>query len=152
MKATIFAAMIFHVILFITSSSHAQTQTKDRAKLVEDAKREGKVVVYVSSNASDAKALKTAFEKKYPFVTMEFYSSGKDALLTRYLLEARTGTYLADVYQSSVFPIMNLVEKGLLARYESPERDGYIDALRDKDGYWNATYLNAVTMAYNSRL
>jgi iron(III) transport system substrate-binding protein len=96
--------------------------------------------------------LKSAFEKKYPFINMEFYSSGKDALLARYLLEARTGTYLADVYQSSVFPIMNLVEKGLLAKYYSPEREGYIDALRDKDGYWTATYLNAVTMAYNSRL
>jgi hypothetical protein len=34
---------------------------------------------------------------------MEFYSSGKDALLTRYLLEARTNSNLADVYQSSVF-------------------------------------------------
>ena len=48
-------------------------------------------MVYVSSNASDARALEAAFEKKYPFVNMEFYSSGKDALLTRYLLEARTG-------------------------------------------------------------
>ena len=59
---------------------------------------------------------------------MEFYSSGKDALLARYMLEARTGAYLADVYQSSVFPIMNLVEKGLLAKYCSPEREGYIEA------------------------
>ena len=109
-------------------------------------------MVYVSSNASDARALEAAFEKKYPFVDMEFYSSGKDALLTRYLLEARTNSNLADVYQSSVFPIMNLVEKGLLAKYYSPERDGYIEALRDKDGYWHATYLNAVTMAYNSRM
>src|SRR6266540_2129622 len=70
-------------------------------------------------------------------------SSGKDALLARYMLEARTGTYLADVYHSSVFPIMNLVEKGLLAKYYSPEREGYIEALRDKEGYWHATYLNA---------
>ena len=109
-------------------------------------------MVYVSSNASDARALEAAFEKKYPFVNMEFYSSGKDALLTRYLLEARTGSNLADVYQSSVFPIMNLVEKELLAKYHSPEREAYIEALRDKDGFWHATYLNAVTMAYNSRM
>jgi len=149
--------MVFLLAALVTAvcfspDAGAQSQAKDRAKLVEDAKKEGKVLVYVSSNASDAKALEAAFEKKYPFINMEFYSSGKDALLTRYLLEARTGTYLADVYQSSVFPIMNLVEKGLLAKYYSPERDAYIDGLRDKDGYWNATYLNAVTMAYNSRL
>ncbi|MGZ8436025.1 MAG: hypothetical protein ACXWXX_16720 [Candidatus Binatia bacterium] len=76
-----------------------QAQTKERAKLIEDAKKEGKVMVYVSSNASDARALEAAFEKKYPFVNMEFYSSGKDALLTRYLLEARTG---ANQFSSSL--------------------------------------------------
>jgi iron(III) transport system substrate-binding protein len=145
----IFALLFF---ICIAPSADAQNQAKDRAKLIEDAKKEGKVLVYVSSNASDAQALKSAFERKYPFINMEFYSSGKDALLARYLLEARTGTYLADVYQSSVFPIMNLVEKGLLAKYFSPERDRYIEGLRDNDGFWNATYLNAVTMAYNSRL
>src|SRR5262249_50231517 len=144
--------LMLQVILAMPPSSHAQNQPKDRAKLVEDAKKEGKVVVYASSNASDAKALKTAFERKYPFVTMEFYTTGKDALLSRYLLEARTGTYLADVYQSSVFPIMNLLENGLLARYFSPEREAYLEALKDKDGYWNASYLNAITMAYNTRL
>jgi len=103
--------------LCFTNSGIGQAQTKDRAKLIEDAKKEGKVMVYVSSNASDARALEASFEKKYPFVNMEFYSSGKDALLARYMLGARTSTYLADVYQSSVFPIMNLVEKGLLAKY-----------------------------------
>ena len=118
-------------IIAFANPGMGQAQTKERAKLIEDAKKEGKVMVYVSSNASDARALEAAFEKKYPFVNMEFYSSGKDALLTRYLLEARTGSNLADVYQSSVFPIMNLAEKGLLAKYYSPEREGYIEALRD---------------------
>jgi iron(III) transport system substrate-binding protein len=136
----------------LTELAFGQAQSKERAKLIEDAKKDGTVMVYVSSNASDARALEANFEKKYPFVNMEFYSSGKDALLTRYLLEARTGANLADVYQSSVFPIMNLAEKGLLAKYYSPERDAYLEALRDKDGYWHATYLNAVTMAYNSRM
>ena len=147
-------ALTFAVLaaLCATNSAIGQAPTKERAKLIEEAKKDGKVMVYVSSNASDARALEAAFEKKYPFVNMEFYSSGKDALLTRYLLEARTGANLADVYQSSVFPIMNLAEKGLLAKYHSPEREAYIEALRDKDGFWHATYLNAVTMAYNSRM
>ncbi len=152
MKAIISLVLALHGIFCLTGPIHAQSQSTDRAKLIEDAKKEGKVMVYVSSNASDAKALKSAFEKKYPFINMEFLSSGKDALLSKYLLEVRTGTYLADVYQSSVFPIMNLLEKGLLARYYSPEREAYIEALRDKDGYWNGMYLNALTMAYNTRM
>ena len=99
---TVFFAMLAAVVF--ANPGIGRAQTKERAKLIEDAKKEGKVMVYVSSNASDARALEAGFEKKYPFVNMEFYSSGKDALLTRYLLEARTGTNLADVYQSSVFP------------------------------------------------
>jgi len=152
MKTVVSLLFAYLFVAWAALSVEAQEQVKDRAKLIEEAKKEGKVFVYVSSNASDARALKSVFEKKYPFINMEYYSSGKDALLARYLLEARTGTYFADVYQSSVFPIMNLVEKGLLAKYISPEREGYLEALRDKDGYWNASYLNAVTMAYNSRL
>ena len=124
MKIGLTARFAILATLTLTNPGVGQAQTKERAKLIEDAKKEGKVMVYVSSNASDARALEAAFEKKYPFVNMEFYSSGKDALLTRYLLEARTGSNLADVYQSSVFPIMNLAEKGLLAKYYSPERDG----------------------------
>ena len=115
-KAIIYFALAVPAIFVMLAPIYAQDLSKDRAKLIEDAKKESKVVVYVSSNASDAKALKAAFEKKYPFVQMEFFSSGKDALLSKYMLEARTGNYLADVYQSSVFPIMNLLEKGLLAR------------------------------------
>lgn len=76
--------------------------------------------------------MEAVFEKKYPFVSMEFHRSGKDALLTRYLLEAHTGANLADVYQSSVFPIMNLVEKGLLAKYESPPAIKFYDGTKDE--------------------
>ena len=152
MESRFTAIVAMLAALIFAPSEPALSQTKDRATLIEEAKKEGKVMVYVSSNASDARALEAAFEKKYPFINMEFYSTGKDALLSRYMLEARTGSYLADVYQSSVFPIMNLLEKGLLAKYASPERDAYLEALRDKEGYWHAMYLNAVTMAYNSRM
>jgi hypothetical protein len=51
-------------LYFFTNSRIGQAQTKDRAKLIEDAKKEGKVMVYVSSNASDARALEAVFEKK----------------------------------------------------------------------------------------
>ena len=52
----------------LASSGLGQAQTKERAKMIEDAKKEAKVMVYVSSNASDARALEAVFEKKYPFV------------------------------------------------------------------------------------
>lgn len=145
--------LLFVLAIFsLPELSHPQDQATHRAKLIGEAKKEGKVVLYVSFNTRDANALKAAFEKKYPFIKLDYFATGKDKLLSRYLTEVRTGTYLPDVYQSSIFQIVTLKEKGLLAQYSSPERDAYSEALRDKEGFWNATYLNAVTMAYNPRL
>src|SRR5215468_11614454 len=56
-------------ILSLAEIVDCLAQSTDRTKLIEDAKKEGKLMVYVSSNASDAKALKAAFEKKYPCCT-----------------------------------------------------------------------------------
>ncbi len=153
MKIGLTARFAILATLTLTNPGVGQAQTKERAKLIEDAKKEGKVMVYVSSNASDARALEAAFEKKYPFVNMEFYSSGKDALLTRYLLEARTNSNLADVYQSSVFPIMNLVgERTARQVLLAGARRIISKHCATRTAIWHATYLNAVTMAYNSRM
>lgn len=123
-----------------------------RAKLIEEAKKEGKVVFYSGSNANDANAIKAGFEKKYPFIKFEYFRAGKDKLLGKYLTEVRAGTFLPDVYQSSVFPMTTLQQRGLLAKYLSPERDAISSALRERDGYWTAVVLNAMTIAYNTQL
>ena len=135
----------------IVGSAQAQSFA-ERAKLIEEAKKEGKVVFYTGASANDGNALKTAFEKKYPFIKMEYFRAGKDKLLGKYLTEARNNTFLADVYQGSVFPLATLQQRGLLARYRSPERDATHDSLRPKDDYWAPVVLNAMTIAYNTRL
>jgi len=122
------------------------------ASLIEEAEREGKVVFYTASSVADANALKAAFERRHPGVKVDYFRAGKDRLLSKFLTEARGGSYLADVYQSSIFPIMTLRHKGLLTPYSSPEREAYRETFKDKEGYWTAAYLNALTIAYNSRL
>ncbi|HEY2989595.1 MAG TPA: extracellular solute-binding protein [Candidatus Binatia bacterium] len=130
----------------------AQAASPDRAKLIEEAKKESKVVVYAAYSAADANAFKAAFEKKYPFITFEYFRAGKDKLLARYLTEVKAGQFFPDVYQSSIFPVTTLLQRGLLGKYVSPERAAYSDTLKDKEGYWTAVYLNAMTIAYNTRM
>ena len=132
--------------------SLAQAQAPDRAKLIEEAKKEGKLVVYAAYSALDANAFKAAFEKKYPFIQFEYFRAGKDKLLSRYLTEVKAGQFLPDVYQSSIFPMTTLMQRGLLGKYLSPERAVYADAFKDKEGFWTAAYINAMTMAYNTRM
>jgi len=72
--------------------------------------------------------------------------------LGKYLTEAHNNTFLADVYQGSVFPLATLQQRGLLARYRSAERDSIHESLRPKDDYWAPVVLNAMTIAYNTQL
>jgi len=145
--------LVFSVTLFSLSPRvQSQSASTERAKLIEEAKKEGKVVVYAAYSTADANAFKAAFEKKYPFIQFEYFRAGKDKLLARYLTEVKAGRFFPDVYQSSIFPVMTLQHGGLLGKHNSPERGAYADAFKDKEGYWTAAYVNAMTVAYNTRL
>jgi hypothetical protein len=82
-------SFFFVFVVGFVGFAEAQTSFADRAKLIEDAKREGKIVFYMGASANDGNALKTAFEKKYPFLKMEYFRAGKDKLLGKYLTEVR---------------------------------------------------------------
>jgi iron(III) transport system substrate-binding protein len=152
MPPLIFLLVISCELILASHAIHAQTIPPERAKLIEEAKKEGKVVVYAAYSAADANAFKAAFEKKYPFIRFEYFRAGKDKLLAKYLTEVGAGQFLPDVYQSSIFPVTTLLQKNLLAKYLSPEGANYAPALKDKAGYWTAAYLNAMTIAYNTRM
>ncbi|OGQ83068.1 MAG: hypothetical protein A3F90_20045 [Deltaproteobacteria bacterium RIFCSPLOWO2_12_FULL_60_19] len=152
MRRFIFCLMVWTGLLLFPQFILAQPAPAERAKLIEEAKKEGKVVVYAAYSTADANAFKAAFEKKYPFIQFEYFRAGKDKLLARYLTEVKAGRFFPDVYQSSIFPVMTLQQRGLLGKHNSPERGAYADAFKDKEGYWTAAYVNAMTVAYNTRL
>ena len=69
MKISCTLKIAMFTALCLTNSAVGHAQTKERAKLIEDAKKEGKVMVYVSSNASDARASKLPSKKNIPSST-----------------------------------------------------------------------------------
>ena len=77
MKTVVSLLFAYLFVAWAALSLDAQEQVKDRAKLIEEAKKEGKVFVYVSSNASDARALKSAFEKNILSSTWNIIALGK---------------------------------------------------------------------------
>jgi iron(III) transport system substrate-binding protein len=122
------------------------------AKLVEAAKKEGKLVAYVSMLTENATALLAEFKKKYPFIDTSLYRANTQKLLPKIQLEARTSQHEADVI-SATFTIWNELTRGkLVMKYDSPERAKYPDALKDADGYWNILHLGVQGMAYNTKL
>ena len=60
------------LVLFVTGHA-ALAQTDDRAKMIEAAKKEGKLVWYTSTNITESKPLLDDFEKRYPFIKGEIF-------------------------------------------------------------------------------
>ena len=121
-------------------------------KLVEAARKEGKLVAYVSMLTENATALLAEFKKKYPFIDTSLYRANTQKLLPKIQLEARTSQHEADVI-SATFTIWNELTRGkLVMKYDSPERAKYPASLKDADGYWNILHLGVQGMAYNTKL
>lgn len=120
--------------------------------IVEAARKEGKLVAYVSMLTENASALLAEFKKKYPFIDTSLYRANTQKLLPKIQLEARTQQHEADVI-SATFTIWNELTRGkLIMKYDSPERAKFPAALKDADGYWNILYLGVQGMAYNTKL
>ena len=121
-------------------------------KIVEGAKKEGKLVAYVSMLTENATSLLAEFKKKYPFIETSMYRANTQKLLPKIQLEARTQQHEADVI-SATFTIWNELIRGkLVMKYDSPERAKYPDSLKDPEGYWNILHLGVQGMAYNTKL
>ena len=121
-------------------------------KIVEAAKKEGKLVAYVSMLTENATALLAEFKKKYPFIDTSLYRANTQKLLPKIQLEARTQQHQADVI-SATFTIWNELTRGkLIMKYDSPERSRFPADLKDAEGYWNILYLGVQGMAYNTKM
>ena len=119
---------------------------------LEGAKKEGKLVAYVSMLTENATSLLAEFKKKFPFIETSLYRANTQKLLPKIQLEARTQQHEADVI-SATFTIWNELIRGkLVMKYDSPERARYPDSLKDPEGYWNISHLGVQGMAYNTKL
>jgi iron(III) transport system substrate-binding protein len=119
-------------------------------RIIEGAKREGKVVWYTV--AGESLELARAFEKKYPFVKVEVVRSTVFPLLSRMLNEARAGNHYYDVVRQSAFTMQVLIQKGMIQPYESSERKFYSLESKDKLAYWTSTDENYFVIGYNNRM
>jgi iron(III) transport system substrate-binding protein len=127
-------------------------QDNATAKLIEGAKKEGKMVFYSSLNIEDNNGLLKKFEEKYPFIKTELNRLSADRLLIRFQSEARAKKHAADVLLNGGARTYITKKEGLLMKYVSPESKFYGPGFKDPDGYWTDAYLNAHVLVYNTRM
>ncbi len=87
------------LFILLLSSSTGWAQSDHTAKLIEAAKKEGKLLWYTALTLADAGMLTQHFEQKYPFIKTETLRLGTDQLLTKIQTEARAGGFRADVIE-----------------------------------------------------
>ena len=133
-------------------SSPSTAQDGRVPKLVEEAKKEGALVWYLSASIEDARAIFLAFNKKYPFIKTEYFRAGSARLFNRIVNEARAGKVLFDSVAVRGLETQQLVKAGLLQPYVSPESAAYPAGFKDARGYW-VDYFDAYNViGYNTQL
>jgi iron(III) transport system substrate-binding protein len=110
-------ALLFHFCLYLgLSPSLASAQD---AKLVADAKKEGKVVVYGSMESDIFDGIQKSFEKKTG-ISVDYWRASGAAVLERAISERKAGKPLYDVVINNAGPMEIMLTEGIFANYNSP--------------------------------
>jgi len=121
-------------------------------RLVEGAKKEGEVMLYTSSGQEEIDALTTLFARTYPLVKIRYLKKGGSQLFKISQMEFHGGQFLADLYWAGTSTVGPLIrEKGIVARFLSPERMVIPDDFKDKQGLWTGTRNSIVVFVYHAK-
>ena len=120
--------------------------------VVAGAKKEGEVLLYLSTNLADANGMIQLFKQKYPFINVNFFRADNEKLLNRILTESATGKFNGDAIMISSFEVRVLLQKKLLQKYVSQHSQYYPEGFTDKDSFWTSVYSIPRIIAYNTKL
>jgi iron(III) transport system substrate-binding protein len=154
MRNLVRAATALAAFLAVGASAQAQAPEgypADYAKIIDAGKKEGKVVVYASTDAAIANPLIKDFEKLYG-ITVEYNDLNSTELYNRYIAEAAAGSPNADVVWSSAMDLsLKLVSDGRAETYASPELPNLPKWSVYQNQAYGTTY-EPITFVYNKRL
>lgn len=154
MRQAVSAALIA-AGLALAPGVHAQVPPgypADYAKTVDAAKKEGKVVIYSTTDSVAANPLIKDFEALYPGITVEYSDLNSTELYNRFIAEAAANNGTGDVIWSSAMDLqVKLVADGQAATYESPEIKALPKWAVWKNEAFGTTY-EPITFVYNKRL
>lgn len=123
----------------------------DYQKTVDGAKKEGKVVVYSTTDTKAAGPLIQGFEALYPGVKVEYNDMNSTELYNRYISEQAAGGTSGDVVWSSSMDTALKLAADYAQEYASPEQGQLPKWAVWKEKAYGTTY-EPVVFIYNKRL
>ncbi len=120
--------------------------------LYEQAKLEGKVVLYSADDAATLDRLRKGFAAKYPGIDVQGQEGqGKDAR-ELIIAEQAAKKYVGDVVSAGGNTMADLGGQGLLEPFQSPEVANLLPGIADKKGIVNPRYVNVYGITINTQL
>ncbi|MFT5173462.1 MAG: iron(III) transport system substrate-binding protein [Gammaproteobacteria bacterium] len=115
------------------------------------AKKEGKVVWYSSLSLPIAQEMCNLFNDKKMGFECVLHRSGSGKLFKRYIQEAKSNIFTADVFHTSnLGHFVSLKKQDLIIEYVPKGADKFPDAFKDKDGRWHVLRAFAYVIAVNT--
>lgn len=138
--------------LSVARAAQQEGYPLDYAGTGATARREGRIVIYASTDAQVARPLIEDFQALYPGIEVQYHEGDSLAIYHRFLQESRAGRPSADLLWSSAMDLqMKLVNDGHALAYASPERSALPDwAVWRNEAY--GTTLEPVGFAYHKEL
>ncbi len=129
-----------------------ETEKQREARLIEGAKKEGKVIYWQASTAREWEPVFQKFHQKYPFLVVENWQGDDAGIHQKMMAEARAGVYSVDFASTEIDVIEELKKAGLMKKYSWPNTASWSPQHKDRDGYWIASNVNCAVVAYNTNL
>ena len=124
----------------------------DYKVILDGAKKEGKVVVYLTTDAKLVAPLLKDFEAAFPGIKVEYTDLNSTEVYNRFISENAANAASADaVWSSSMDLQMRLAADGQAMVYKSPEAGALPDWAKFKDMVY-ATTFEPIAIVYNKRL
>jgi ABC-type Fe3+ transport system substrate-binding protein len=121
-------------------------------KYYEAAKKEGKLVLYGVGNATLYNPVRDAFQKRFPGIELVGVDQRGRESREKVLAEQQSKNYVADVVISGTDTQNELVQNGVIEKYEAAELASVIPELVPPDRQNNPRTVSIFTMAVNTNL
>lgn len=121
-------------------------------EILEQAKKEGEVVLYSTMPVAEFQIFSQAAKEKYPFLNVRHVRLSSASQVSRVMLEHRSGKLQADVLGNSLPATLFYKEQGVLRKHESDEAGQILNGLVDPEGYWAAMTTDLLVTAFNTKL
>ncbi|MFZ6777764.1 ABC transporter substrate-binding protein [Undibacterium sp. Ji83W] len=147
------AAIAVGSIMMLNAQAQAPAgYPADYSKIVDGAKKEGKLVIYSATDTKAVEPLIKDFRSMYPDVQVEYNDMNSTEVYNRYISEMAAGGNSADLMWSSAMDLQTkLVSDGYGMVYASPEISGIPQWAIWNNSAYGTTFEPAV-FVYNKRL